>query len=164
MITILIGSDQAVFCYSSQFSLSEQDSGVPLQSEKPCPSDLWKSNHVHRSSCWLHDRYSELIRLLDAELMRVTMRSRHDDQRIETVQALLLCAHWMPFDLVDHREKFRSRFSEGGAWQCLGLAIRWASYISLDRTCHVNFHNPETVTRHDARRFRTMIYLVESDH
>jgi hypothetical protein len=96
--------------------------------------------------------------------MRVTLRPSHDDHKLETVQALLLCAHWMPFDLVDHREKFRSRFSEGGAWQCLGLAIRWASYLALDRTCHVNFRHPETITRQNVQEFRTMLYLVESDH
>ncbi|KAL3467845.1 hypothetical protein BJX64DRAFT_273822 [Aspergillus heterothallicus] len=117
-----------------------------------------------KTSCWLHPRYTEIVHLLDAEVMRVTLRPRHDDQKLETVQALMLCAHWMPLDPTNDHERYRSRFSEGGAWQCLGLAIRWATALALERSCHVNFLNPETVTREDVRRFRTMLYLVESDH
>ncbi|KAL2862748.1 uncharacterized protein BJX67DRAFT_365692 [Aspergillus lucknowensis] len=117
-----------------------------------------------RTPCWLHPRYTELVRLLDAEVMRVTLRPRHDDQKLETVQALMLCAHWMPFDAAGGQERYRSRFSEAGAWQCLGLAIRWATSLALERSCHISFLCPETVTREDVRRFRTMLYLVESDH
>jgi hypothetical protein len=96
--------------------------------------------------------------------MRVTLRPNHDDQKLETVQALMLCAHWMPFDLTNGQERYRSRFSEAGAWQCLGLAIRWATALALERSCHTSFLNPETVTREDVQRFRAMLYLVESDH
>ncbi|OJJ05894.1 hypothetical protein ASPVEDRAFT_154023 [Aspergillus versicolor CBS 583.65] len=117
-----------------------------------------------KSSCWLHPRYTDLVRLLDAEIMRVTLRPRHEDQRLETVQALMLCAHWMPFDLAPGPQRYQSRFSEAGAWQCLGLAIRWATSLTLERSCHTSFLHPETVTQEDARRFRTMLYLVESDH
>ncbi|KAI1619408.1 hypothetical protein EDD37DRAFT_216771 [Exophiala viscosa] len=117
-----------------------------------------------KTPCWLHPRYPELIRLLDAEVMRVTLRPGPDDQKLETVQALMLCAHWIPFDLAADRKRYRSRFSEGGAWQCLGLAIRWATSLALERSCHVPFQRPETVTRTDVRRFRTMLYLIESDH
>ncbi|KAL3495749.1 hypothetical protein BJX62DRAFT_222394 [Aspergillus germanicus] len=107
-----------------------------------------------KTSCWLHPRYTEIVRLLDAEIMRVTLRPNHDDQKLETVQALMLCAHWMPFDLTN----------EAGAWQCLGLAIRWATALALERSCHTSFLSPETVTREDVQRFRAMLYLVESDH
>lgn len=117
-----------------------------------------------RSACWLHPRYADIVRLLDAELMRVTLRPRPDDQKLETVQALLLCAHWMPFDVSDTGKRFRSRFSEMGAWQCLGLAIRWATSLALERSCYLSFQQPQTATRLDVRRFRTMLYLVESDH
>ncbi|CAI7649906.1 unnamed protein product [Penicillium manginii] len=114
--------------------------------------------------CWLHPRYADTVRLLDAELMRVTLRPRPDDQKLETVQALLLCAHWMPFDVYDTGRRYRSRFSEMGAWQCLGLAIRWATSLALERSCYLSFQQPQTATRLDVRRFRTMLYLVESDH
>lgn len=96
--------------------------------------------------------------------MRITVRPRHDDQELETVQALMLCAHWMPFDVSADRKHYRSRFSEGGAWQCLGLAIRWATSLALEKTSHISFQRPETATTEDARRFRTMLYLIESDH
>ncbi|KAJ5618761.1 hypothetical protein N7510_002745 [Penicillium lagena] len=117
-----------------------------------------------KTLCWLHPRYTELVRLLDAEIMRITLRPRHDDQKVETVQALMLCAHWMPFDVSADKERYLSRFSEGGAWQCLGLAIRWATSLALERTSHISFQRPGTATEEDARRFRTMLYLVESDH
>lgn len=96
--------------------------------------------------------------------MRVTLRPGPDDQKLETVQALMLSAHWMPFDLSTDKKHFRSRFSEGGAWQCLGLAIRWATSLALERNCHLSFKRPETVTRLDVQSFRTMLYLTESDH
>jgi hypothetical protein len=96
--------------------------------------------------------------------MRVTLRPGPDDQKLETVQALMLCAHWMPFDISADGKRSRSRFSEEGAWQCMGLAIRWATSLALERSCHVSFQRPETVTRADTRRFRTMLYLAESDH
>ncbi|KAL7419008.1 hypothetical protein Q5752_006693 [Cryptotrichosporon argae] len=119
-----------------------------------------------KTACWLHPRYSELVALLDAEVMRVTLRPGPEDGKLETIQALLLCAHWMPFDAaLAHAGGYRSRFSEAGAWQCMGLAIRWATSLSLERTCHLAFRGPvDGVTRDDARRCRTMLYLVESDH
>ncbi|KAL7940884.1 hypothetical protein V8C42DRAFT_336380 [Trichoderma barbatum] len=117
-----------------------------------------------RTSCWLHPRYHELVRLLDAEIMRVTLHPRQEDHRLETIQALLLCAHWMPLDKSADGERYQSRFSEAGAWHCLGLAIRWSSSLALEKTCHASFQNPETVTCLSARTFRTMLYLIESDH
>lgn len=104
------------------------------------------------------------MRLLDAEVMRVTLRPGPDDQKLETVQALMLCAHWMPFDISTDGKRDRSRFSESGAWQCLGLATRWATSLALERSCHLSFQNPDKVTREDVQRFRTMLYLTESDH
>ncbi|KAJ5367216.1 hypothetical protein N7541_001157 [Penicillium brevicompactum] len=105
-----------------------------------------------------HDNNVDRIRsssaLLFLSILSVGARfwgasSKHDDQKLETVQALLICTHWMPFDLANHKEKFRSRFSESAAWQCLGLAIRWAVYMGFDQTCHIKFHNLETVTQED---------------
>ena len=96
--------------------------------------------------------------------MRVTLRPGLGDQKLETIQALMLCAHWMPFDISADSKRYTSRFSEGGAWQCLGLAIRWATSLALERSCYLSFQRPDTVTRMHAREFRTMLYLTESDH
>ncbi|CAI7599506.1 unnamed protein product [Penicillium pancosmium] len=108
-----------------------------------------------RSACWLHPRYADIVRLLDAELMRVTLRPRPDDQKLETVQALLLCAHWMPFDVSDTGKRYRSRFSEMGAWQCLGLALsaRRPSYLNPTPLKEVldNFLHAEYVQTTDIR-------------
>jgi hypothetical protein len=70
----------------------------------------------------------------------------------------------MPLDVSTDKKQYRFRFSEGGAWQCLGLAIRWATFLALERSCHLSFHRLESVTKDDARRYRTMLYLTESDH
>lgn len=161
----LIAYDRGVFFCSLPFSPSVPGSGVLLQSKDSHPPQSAPTWLMYiRSSCWLHPRYTDLVRLLDAEIMRVTLRPRHGDQRLETVQALMLCAHWMPFDLAAGQQCYQSRFSEAGAWQCLGLAIRWATSLTLERSCHTSFLHPETATQEDARRFRTMLYLVESDH
>lgn len=73
-------------------------------------------------------------------------------------------AHWMPVDVLGGEDAFRSRFSEASAWQCLGLAIRWAVQLGWDKTAHLPFLQGSTPTPYDIRVFRTMIYLVESDH
>lgn len=96
--------------------------------------------------------------------MRVTLRPRQEDHKLETCQALVLCAHWMPLDISADRNRYRSRFSEAGAWHCMGLAIRWAISLEMEKSCCRGFQTPETVTRRDANVLRTMLYLIESDH
>lgn len=163
MSTLILNvSARAASCSSSPSSPSVLVSGVLHQSKYRIGiNDLCLQ---FRTSCWLHPRYPEIVRLLDAEIMRVILRPRQEDHKLETVQALILCAHWMPLDISADRERYRSRFSEAGAWHCLGLAIRWAISLELERTCCASFQRPESVTRADAQRFRTMLYLTESDH
>lgn len=96
--------------------------------------------------------------------MRIILRPNTMDLKLETVQGLILCAHWMPFDLSLDKKRFRSRFSDSGVWQVLGLAIRWAGFLSLEKRCLQSIQSPGTATREDVRRFRTMLYLIESDH
>ncbi|ORY35312.1 hypothetical protein BCR39DRAFT_508725 [Naematelia encephala] len=117
-----------------------------------------------KSSCWLHPRYSELVHLLDKEMARVALRPVCDDSRIETVQGLILCAHWMPLDFSGEKKQYSSRFWEGAAWQYLGVAIRWATFLSLERSCLLSMQHPEKATREEVGHFRTMLYLAESDH
>ncbi|KAL4779052.1 hypothetical protein BJX76DRAFT_362143 [Aspergillus varians] len=69
-------------------------------------------------------------------VMRVTLRSSHDDQKLKSIQALMLCAHWMPFQPATSPERFRSRFSEG---RC--LEVLRASY-SLGRGSGVGAELP----------------------
>jgi hypothetical protein len=95
--------------------------------------------------------------------MRVTLRPRQKDHALQTVQALILYAHWMPLDVSASGEQYHSRFSEAGAWHCMGLAIRWAVSLDLEKSCCDSFQNPEATSRLDARRFRTLLYLYESD-
>jgi hypothetical protein len=69
----------------------------------------------------------------------------------------------MPLDISANGERYHSRFSEAGAWHCMGLAIRWAISLELEKSCCEGFQSFETITRLDARRFRTLLYLHESD-
>lgn len=96
-------------------------------------------------------------------MSRLVFRPRSSDLCLETVQAMLIYAHWMPIDAL-RENAFRSRFSEASAWQCLGLAIRWSIQLGFDKTAHIPFLQGSSPTPYDIRVFRTMIYLIESDH
>lgn len=105
--------------------------------------------------------------LLDAEMSRLTLRPRPADFCLETVQAWMIYSHWMPIDVIGTPTgpSYRSRFSESSVWQCLGLAIRWATLLGLDQTAHVPFlDNSKTPTPTEINCYRTMLYLTESDH
>ena len=94
-------------------------------------------------------------------MARVTLRPHDGDASLPTLQGLLLYAHWMPLD-IDASGRVRWRFSETGAWQALGLAIRWAQQLDPDRLAEIA-KEPQV----DAQRiqeFRTFAYLAESDH
>lgn len=118
---------------------------------------------------WSHPQRHRLTRLLDAELSRVTLRPTQSDSCEDTILALLLYSHWMPHDPYPnpvHSLDSTSRFSEPALWNSMGLAIRWAKLNRLDETAHLPFRTPEMAERasaRDVRRFRTALYLVESD-
>ncbi|ORY23121.1 hypothetical protein BCR39DRAFT_549915 [Naematelia encephala] len=116
-----------------------------------------------KKDSWLHPRYTSLVSLLDREMTRLILRPRPADLCLETVQAWMIYSHWMPVDKTPNA--YRSRFSESSVWHCLGLAIRWAVLLGLDSSAHLPFVNPtHPTTLQDARVFRTMMYLTESDH
>ena len=128
---------------------------------KTVPRSLMSS----RKDIWLHPKYQSLVALLDRELNRLILRPRPRDLSLETIQALMIYSHWMPVDMSLKGSRYRSRFSESSAWQCLGLAIRWATLLGLDRTAHLPFLDLTTKpSLHEARTLRTMLYLTESDH
>ena len=108
-----------------------------------------------------------ILSTLDQEMTRLMLRPKPSDLCLETVQAWLVYAHWMPIDMTSNGPQ--SRFSEASAWQCLGLALRWATLLELDKHAPLAFdrmRNPSNFqpTAEDARAFRTMMYLIESDH
>jgi len=120
-----------------------------------------------RRDTWLHPRYTRLVALLDAEMSRLTLRPRPADVCLETVQAWMIYSHWMPVDVVTTStgQSYRSRFSESSVWQCMGLAIRWATLLGLDQTAHLPFMDHSRIpTTLDVQSYRTMLYLTESDH
>jgi hypothetical protein len=120
-----------------------------------------------RRDTWLHPRYSRLVALLDGEMSRLTLRPRPADICLETVQAWMIYSHWMPIDISSTLTgpSYRSRFTESSVWQCLGLAIRWATLLGLDQTAHLAFMDDhKRPSRDEVRKYRTMLYLTESDH
>jgi hypothetical protein len=120
-----------------------------------------------RRDTWLHPRYTRLVALLDSEMSRLTLRPRPADIRLETIQAWMIYSHWMPIDVITTPtgQSHRSRFSESSVWQCLGLAIRWATLLGLDQTAHLPLLDEnKTPTNDEIRSYRTMLYLTESDH
>ncbi|ORX36245.1 hypothetical protein BD324DRAFT_482718 [Kockovaella imperatae] len=113
--------------------------------------------HSSRADSWLHPRYNELVALLDMEVTRLTLRPRDGDASLATLQGLMLYAHWMPLEVAPHGQ-VRFRFSETGAWQALGLAIRWATQLDLDSVADFSAETG------NVQEFRTVAYLTESDH
>ena len=84
---------------------------------------------------------------------------------LETVQALLLYAQWMPLEVpaTGSTSLPRSRFNDVSAWSMIGHAIRQALFIGLER-CVYAFNGAQEVTEEDMRRMRVWVNLLSTDH
>ncbi|KAK7469970.1 hypothetical protein VKT23_001407 [Stygiomarasmius scandens] len=121
-----------------------------------------------RSITWLHPRYTDLVTILDQNLTRLVQPSPAD-VTLETVQALLLYVQWMPLDVLESSSspgsdlyKSRSHYTNSNLWSVLGLAIRQAIFIGLDKS--VDAFNPLSEAKdEDIKRLRVWINLLYMD-
>ena len=117
------------------------------------------------SQSWLHPRYPQIIGQLDQCIMSLFLRPTSADMCLETVQALLLYAQWMPLEVpaTGSTSLPRSRFNDVSAWSMIGHAIRQALFIGLER-CVYAFNGAQEVTEEDMRRMRVWVNLLSTDH
>ncbi|KAJ7574410.1 hypothetical protein C8J56DRAFT_802909 [Mycena floridula] len=125
-------------------------------------------NELHKSSSrTLHPRYHELISLLDQCIMSLLLRPSSSDMNLEAVQAILLYVQWMPLEpnpKGGRNSQPRSRFNDISAWSTIGVAIRLATFIGLDRIIEAPFNSPTDITEEDVRRMRVWMNLLSVDH
>lgn len=117
--------------------------------------------------CEAHLRVIDLISLFDQCISRLLLRPLPSDINLDSVQALLLYAQWMPFDQKHHEEVSRmpstpkSRYNDVSAWAVLGLAARYAKLLRINQqlatTGQNNYYEDEYA------RYRTYYNLISCD-
>ena len=118
-------------------------------------------------ACQAHPRVVDVISLFDQCISRLLLRPLPPDINLDSVQALLLYAQWMPSD-EKHREDAsrtpsspRSRYNDVSAWAVLGLAARYAKLLRIHQ--HLVTIGQNDYYEDDFARFRTYYNLISCD-
>jgi hypothetical protein len=121
----------------------------------------------------LHPRYSEIIKLLDADISRLLLRPCAADASLNTIQSLLLYLQWMPYDpvllrsgQVGHQVIFQTRYNETSTWAVFGLALRYAGFCGLEQKVLRSFNDElgaNTATDEDLDTMRVWLNMVTYD-
>lgn len=97
----------------------------------------------NRPQDWLHPRYADVVDLVDQSLTSLILRPSVTSSSVESIQAMLLYTQWMPLEVhnADTASSSqitfasKSRFNDISAWTAIGIAIRQATLIRLDKVC-----------------------------
>lgn len=119
-------------------------------------------------------RFSELTAILDQAVSKLLLRPTPSDVSLDSVLVLLLYAQWMPCNWGHERDQPtistgatglpNSRYNEVSAWAVLGLALRYALLLGLDRAAIAPFHGPiDSITENDVCRLRVWYNLLNCD-
>ncbi len=148
----------AVVCIGAQFWVAPA-SYVSQFVSHGCRSDPSSSQ---TTTCRrMHPRYFELASLLDSAVARLLLKPMPSDATFDSVCALLLYSQWMPYirEEVDpndpddgpdggrvddgadsrsgepphHHIIIKSRYNDLSAWVVFGLAVRYATFLGLER-------------------------------
>jgi hypothetical protein len=113
-----------------------------------------------------HPSYTEIIALLDALVSRLCLMPSLEDVNLQTIQVILLYAQWMPCGQQygtpsPTHKRPRSRYNDVSAYTILGLALRFAKVIGLEKhaTCSFQQQNKSASTS-DVDRLRVWNNLV----
>ncbi|KAM0817789.1 putative Zn(2)-C6 fungal-type domain-containing protein [Seiridium cardinale] len=130
---------------------------------------FWHNNSVH-------PRYFEIIALLDKTISRLLLCPTPNDASVDSIRALMLYLQWMPCapknspddsSVGPHsrRAKLKTRYNDMSAWAVFGLALRYASFLNLERLALAPFHSPTktAISRDDVDRMRTWLNLITYD-
>ena len=123
--------------------------------------EIWTEGSMRENPNWLHPRYSELVALFDAQIHELILRPSSTDFTLEVVQSLLLSIQWpaLEWSTNEHGSPgMKSRFNDAYAWVMVGLAMRFAKHVNLDK-CH-----EETLSDENAMsRMRIWLNLISID-
>ncbi|ETS77307.1 hypothetical protein PFICI_11181 [Pestalotiopsis fici W106-1] len=127
----------------------------------------------------VHPRYFEIIDLLDKTISRLLLSPTPSDASVATIQALMIYLQWMPCVRKDNlsstpsehglsqqqRTEIKTRYNDMSAWAVFGLALRYASFINLERLALAPFRGAAkvAVTKDDIARMRTWLNLITYD-
>ena len=94
-----------------------------------------------------HPRYTDIIALLDALISRLCLMPRLEDVNLQTIQVILLYAQWMPCgqqhgNPSSTHKRPRSRYNDISAYTILGLALRFAKIMELEKDASCPFQPP----------------------
>jgi hypothetical protein len=113
-----------------------------------------------------HPRYTEIIALLDALVSRLCLMPSLEDVNLQTIQVILLYAQWMPCgqqygNPSSTHKRPRSRYNDVSAYTILGLALRFAKVVDLEKhaTCPFQQQN-KSASPSDVDRLRVWNNLV----
>jgi hypothetical protein len=125
------------------------------------------SDNVSSPQSWLHPKYSELVSLLDNCISALLLRPSPTDINLEAVQSMLLYVQWMPLQVPEPStgQLPRSRFSDASAWTIVGVAIRFSTYLNLDRSVLLPFSSRDVnISDADMLTMRVWLNLVSVDY
>lgn len=125
------------------------------------------SDNISSPQSWLHPKYSELVSLLDNCISALLLRPSPTDINLEAVQSMLLYVQWMPLQVPEPStgQLPRSRFSDASAWTMMGVAIRFSTYLNLDRSVFLPFSSRDVnISDADMRTMRVWLNLVSVDY
>ena len=133
---------------------------------------FWQDNVSHSATDQgFHPSFFDLTDMLDGAISRLLLRPSPSDANLDSIRVLLLYAQWMPCSRegedagtqkgANTHRSFRSRYNEVSAWAVLGLAIRYAVFLGLDRAAIAPFHGPaKSISEDDASRLRVWLNLI----
>ncbi|CZR61477.1 uncharacterized protein PAC_11373 [Phialocephala subalpina] len=125
---------------------------------------FWQAANSQMNYQGLHHAYQDLVSLLDQSVSRLLLQPTLSDVNLDHIRALLLYIQWMPTEQLTPGI-CQTRYNDISAWSVLGLAIRYAIFLGLDRTAIKPFlaESTEFLTQEDFARLRVWINLLTCD-
>jgi hypothetical protein len=123
-------------------------------------------NSAESISTEFHPRYTDLIALLDALISKLCLMPSLEDVALQTIQVILLYAQWMPCgqehgDSTPTHKHQRSRYNDVSAYTILGLALRFAKVIDLEKDATLPFlQSDKSASTSDVDRLRVWNNLI----
>jgi len=131
----------------------------------------WADNLSSGSIQGLHPRFFELTSLLDHAISRLVLQVTPSDVTLDSIRVLMLYIQWMPCSLEQsektlqsYQRQPKSRYNDISAYSILGIAIRYATFLGLDRTAIAPFKGcASLILEDDVARFRVWRNLLTCD-
>lgn len=95
----------------------------------------------------MHPNFPAMAALLDGSIARLVLQPTQEDVHADTVAVLLLYAQWMTpseaFPAPGRQWKPKLRYNDISAFTILGLTVRLANLIGLNRSCRALLRDPD---------------------